>query len=86
MAKIAQKPTRLTTADVLQNANRIWCYKMQTEFDALYKIGWDTNLKKLLFSNGFGLVWITQDVRDEEPFMKSVILRLTDIAKQINLE
>ena len=58
------------------------CYKMQTDLDAIYKRGWVTNLKKLVFSNGFGLVWITQGVGDEELFMKSVVLRLSDIAKQ----
>ena len=59
------------------------CYKMQTDFDGIYKRGWVTNFKKLLFSNGFGLVWITQGVGDEELFMKSVVvLRLTDIAEQ----
>ena len=55
---------------------------MQTDLDAIYKRGWVTNLKKLLFSNGFGLVWITQGVGDEELFMKSVVLRLSNIAKQ----
>ena len=58
------------------------CYKMQMDFDAIYKRSWVTNLKKLLFSDGFGLVWITQGVGDEELFMKSVVLWLTDIAKQ----
>ena len=48
----------------------------------MYKRGWVTNLKKLFFSNGFGFVWITQGVGDEELFMKSVVLRLTDIANQ----
>ena len=58
------------------------CYKMQTGFDAIYKRGFVTNLKKLLFSDAFGLVWITQGIGDEELFMISVVLRLTDIAKQ----
>ena len=35
-----------------------------------------------LFSNLFGLVWITQVVGDEELFMKSVVLWLTNIARQ----
>ena len=55
---------------------------MQADFDAIYKRDWVTNLKKLLFSNRFGLVWLTQGVGDEELFMKSVVLRLTNIAKQ----
>ena len=38
------------------------CYKMQTDFDAIYKRGWATNFKKLLFSNGFGLAQETQGV------------------------
>ena len=52
------------------------------DFDAIYKRDWVTNLKNLLFSNGFGLIWFTQDVGDEELFMKSVVLQLNDIAKQ----
>ena len=52
---------------------------MKTDFDAIY---WVTKLNKLLFSDGFGFVCINQGVGDEELFMKSVVLRLTDIAKQ----
>ena len=58
------------------------CYKIQTDFDEVYKRDWVNNVDKLLFSNGFGLVWITQGVGDEELLMKSIVLRLTDIAKQ----
>ena len=58
------------------------CYKMQTDFDAIYKRDWVTNFRKVLFSDVFGLVWITQGVGDEELFMKSVVLRLTNIGKQ----
>ena len=48
----------------------------------IYRRGLVTNLKQLLFSNGFGLIWISQGVGDEQLFMKSVFLRLPDIAKQ----
>ena len=32
------------------------CYKMQVSFDKTYRKGWVTDLKQLLFSNGFGHV------------------------------
>ena len=41
-----------------------------------------TDLKQLLFSNGFGHVWISQRVGNEELFLKAMVLPMTDIAKQ----
>ena len=35
------------------------CYKMQVNFDKTYRKGWVTDLKQILFSNGFGHVWIS---------------------------
>ena len=55
---------------------------MQVSFDKTYRKGWVTNLKQLLFSNGFGHVWISQGVDNAELFLKALILRMTDIAKQ----
>ena len=35
-------------------------YEIQLQLDKLHNKGWVTNLKQLLFSNGFGHVWISQ--------------------------
>ena len=39
---------------------------MQVNFDKTHRKGWVTDLKQLLFSNGFGHVWISQGVGNEE--------------------
>ena len=57
-------------------------YKIQLQLDKLHKKGWVTNLKQLLFSNGFGHVWISQEVGDEALFLREFTLRLQDIARQ----
>ena len=58
-------------------------YKIQLQLDKLHKKGWvTTNLKQLLFSNGFGHVWIGQEVGDEALFLREFTLRLQDIARQ----
>ena len=44
------------------------CYKMQVSFEKTYRKGWVTDLKQLLFSNGFWHVWISQGVGNEELF------------------
>ena len=58
------------------------CYKMQVSFENTYRKGWITDLIQLLFSNGFEHVWILQGVGNEELFLKAMVLRMTDIAKQ----
>ena len=58
------------------------CYKMQVSFDKTYRKGWVTDLKQLLFSNGFGHVWISQGVANENLFLKAMVLRMTEIARQ----
>ena len=55
---------------------------MQASFDKTYRKGRVTDLKQLLFSNGFGHVWMSQGVVNEELFLKAMVLRMTDIAKQ----
>ena len=50
------------------------CYKMQVRFDEIYRKGWVTDLKQLLFSNSFGHMWISQGVGDEELFLKTMVL------------
>ena len=39
-------------------------------------------LKQLLFSDGFGRMWITQEVRDEALFLREFTLRLRHISMQ----
>ena len=55
---------------------------MQIHLDKNYTQGWVTDLKRLLFSNGFGHVWISDGVGDENKFLHEFSLRLADIAKQ----
>ena len=50
--------------------------------DRIYKQGWVTDLKRLLFTNGFDHVWTSDGVRDENKFLHEFSLRLADIAKQ----
>ena len=46
--------------------------KMQVTFDKIYRKGWVADLKHLLFSTGFGDVWISQGVGIEELFLKAM--------------
>ena len=55
-------------------------YKTQLQLDKFHIKGWVTNLKQLLFSNGFGHVWISQEVGDEALFLREFTFRLQDIA------
>ena len=57
-------------------------YQTQIHLDKIYKQGWVTDLKQLLFTNGFGHVWISDRVGDENKFLREFCLRLADIAKQ----
>ena len=57
-------------------------YKMQVSFDKTFRKDWLIDLKQLLFSNGFRHVWISQGVGNEELFLKAVVLRINDIARQ----
>ena len=55
---------------------------MRVSFDKTYRKGRLTDFKQLLFSNGFGHLWLSRGVGNEELFLKAMILRMTDIAKQ----
>ena len=57
-------------------------HQTQIHLDKTYKQGWVTDLKRLLFTNGFGHVWISDGVGDENKFLHEFSLRLADIAKQ----
>ena len=54
----------------------------QIHLDKIYKQGSVTDLKRLLFTGGFGHVWISDGVGDENKFLHEFSLRLADIAKQ----
>ena len=41
---------------------------MQVSYDKTYRKGWVSDLKQLLFSNGFAHVWLSQGVGNEELF------------------
>ena len=66
----------------LENSLLYLSYKIHLQLDKLHKKGWVTNLKQLLFSNGFGHVWISQEVGDEAFFLREFTLQLQDIARQ----
>ena len=57
-------------------------YRIQLQLDKFHKKGWVTNLKQLLFANGFGHVWIRQEFDGEALFLREFTLRLQDIAMQ----
>ena len=57
-------------------------YQTQIHLDKTYTKGWVTDLKRLLFSNGFGHVWISDGVGDENKLLHEFSLRLADTAKQ----
>ena len=40
---------------------------------------WTTEVKNLLFRNGFGYAWIHQEVGNEVEFLKSFVQRISDI-------
>ena len=46
---------------------------MQVRFDKIYRKDRVTHLEKLLFSNGFGHVWISQAADGEELSLKAVV-------------
>ena len=48
-----------------ENSFLYFSYEIQLQLDTLYERGWVTNLKRILFSNGFGHVWISQRVGNE---------------------
>ena len=43
---------------------------------------WATEVKNLLFRNGFGYAWIHQEVGNEVGFLKSFVQRISDIYRQ----
>ena len=58
------------------------CYNMLKGLDELGRKTWAGSIKLLLFSLGFGFVWIAQDVGDSNQFMNIIKIRLKDIYSQ----
>ena len=58
------------------------CYLMLKNLDDIDKHRYATNVRNLLFSYGFGFVWISQDVGNIDLFISHVKLRLKDILQQ----
>ena len=58
------------------------CYNVILTLDESNRITWARNVKNLLYRYGFGFVWISQDVGDENYFMFIFKQRLMDNALQ----
>ena len=55
------------------------CYQLQLNMDKQNRSCWATEVKNLLFRNGFGYAWIHQEVGNEVEFLKSFVQRISDI-------
>ena len=63
------------------------CYKMQERWVANNTDCWHPHVRKLLFSSGFGEVWLNQGAGHVNSFMRIYKERLVDIDKQtLNLD
>ena len=58
------------------------CYRMLKQLDDTGRKTWSSNIKQLLFSFGFGFVWLAQDVGDSAQFITIFKQRVTDIYTQ----
>ena len=54
------------------------CYEEMCKTDKLGATNWVTNIKRRLFSFGYGCVWLNQSVGDETKFLNSFRLRIED--------
>ena len=54
------------------------CYNLLLQLDYAGRKTWATHVKNLLFTYGFGYVWIIQDVGDENQFLRAFKNRLAD--------
>ena len=55
---------------------------MLRNLDETGRITWASKVRELLFRNGFGYVWVVEDVGDLNLFMKAFKHRLIDCCKQ----
>lgn len=54
------------------------CYKMLKHYDAIGYSNWVTDIRSLLYKNGFGYVWESQNVANKNQFIYVFIERLKD--------
>ena len=54
------------------------CYKMLKHYDAIGYSNWVTDIRCLLYKNGFGYVWESQNVANKNQFIYVFINRLKD--------
>ena len=66
---------------LLMDATRILyqAYRILVSLDSDGKCSWVTKLRLLLHETGFGYVWLTQGVGDEQHFIRIFRQRLTEI-------
>ena len=58
------------------------CYIMLKNIDEAGRITWATHVKDLSFRYGFGIVWLTENVGDDNLFINVFKQRLIDCALQ----
>ena len=58
------------------------CYKMLRRLDEVGRNTWATNVKNLLFSYGYGYVWMNEEVGDINMFIRAFKQRIVDCSKQ----
>ena len=58
------------------------CYNMLLIYDRNGMKNWATNIKQLLYTNGFGYVWNNQGVDDKKLFLKIFTDRMRDQYRQ----
>jgi hypothetical protein len=54
------------------------CYRMLKGLDDGWRVTWATNVTDMLFKNGFGFVWLSQEVGDVNALIFQFRQRLTD--------
>ena len=58
------------------------CYKYMLYMSENNTPCWVTNVKQILFTTGFGDIWLQQGVKDESSFLACFLQRITDINMQ----
>ena len=58
-------------------------YIMLYKLDILGRHTWATSIKDILFSHGFGYVWVTQEIGNKKIFLSLFTTRVTDVCKQV---
>ena len=54
------------------------CYLMLKVLDEYSQINWLTKVQQLLFSDGFGYIWIEQCVHNSRAFLSALVQTLKD--------